>query len=1514
MAVSRRLGAVLRLSSVVVVILALAATVAVATGQVGNMRLLVARAGHTATAQLDGSLVIAGGTGNRGVLKSLEFFDPVSGKSTPGPRLFEARSGHSAIALADGRVLLTGGLSGDNALLASSEIYDAAGGALNLGASMGHARANHTSTLLADGRVLIAGGDAEGMAEIYDPATDRFVDTGRLAVARSGHSAVRLGDGRVLLVGGYDAAGATAEIFDSKTNTFSAVRGGLKTARVQPALKLISDGKVQVYGGDAEITMEVYNPVGYFSSRGHLLRDSSAFRSIMYSPGQAALIAIPSAKGKHYAEDALGPEASEFERSGHTTTEVAARSTMVVVGGFGATGAALDTITELGSCSGTVTTDLTDYSPGQTVVMSGSGWAPGEQITLNLHRDTNEPPDTVLYATADENGDWINSDYVVQEFDLGVTFVLTATGDSGCVAQTTFTDSTSLQSVSVGAQAPNPVTSGNAATYTVAVSFNGAGTTGCSATLSAIGLPAGTATNFTPNPVPGHSTSASTSTLTITAPAGTTPGPYTFTVSANAPNVGGGQGCNGGTVNATATLVVASAVSATTTTVTCPAHVTYTGSALTPCTANVTGAGGFNQSLTVAYSSNTNAGTAIASASFAGDANHAASSDSKTFIIDPAASTTTVTCPAHVTYTGSVLTPCTATVTGDGGLNQSITVTYSNNTNAGTANASASFGGDANHAASSDSKTFVIDPAASTTTVSCPAHVTYTGSALTPCTANVTGAGSLNQSLTVTYSNNTNAGTASASASFGGDANHAASSDSKTFIIDPAASTTTVSCPAHVTYTGAALTPCTATFSTSDGQNGSLSVNYSNNVDAGTATASATYGGDLNHASSSDTKNFTIEPAPSFTAITCPASVTYTGAAQTPCTANATGAGSLNQVLAVTYSNNVDAGTATASASYAGDANHAASSNATTFVIDPAPSVTIVTCPAHVAYTGAAQTPCSATATGAGGLNQVVTVGYSNNVGAGTATASATFAGDANHQGSSDSKTFIIDPASSTTTVTCPAHVTYTGAALTPCSAVATGVGGLNQPLAVTYSNNVGVGSAGASATYAGDANHTGSSGSTTFLIDPVPSFTTVTCPAQVTYTGLAQAPCTAAVTGAGGLNLALAVSYANNVNAGTATASAAYAGDANHFGSSNSASFTITRADASIFVNAYSVTYNGASHAATGSATGVLGESLAGLDLGGTVHTAAGSYTDTWTFIDVTGNYNNATGTVNDVIGKADATIVVTPYDVPFDAMPHTATGTAKGVLGETLAGLNLSGTTHSAAGTYNDTWTFTDVTGNYKNTSGQVTDVIEACMAMTSISSNFNGTSIAAGRYIWFNSNFSVSGSHTTPVAISFTDQTITSGYFSTPVPDSVVILDPAATTATTTFAGGMWTTRVPASGLAGNTLLSGAPYLVPAGGLRGGINPVTWSGVISTGTPGIKLNWAWGAAVYTSFSGDPGQVGVKPVDDNKASAYKNSDHAGTPESFKAFVTGGARGGGGSNYTGSWSGTDGVTPVCTQ
>src|SRR5262249_13038316 len=155
------------------------------------------------------------------------------------------------------------------------------------------------------------------------------------------------------------------------------------------------------------------------------------------------------------------------------------------------------------------------------------------------------------------------------------------------------------------------------------------------------------------------------------------------------------------------------------------------------------------------------------------------SSDQKTFTIDQAPSTTTVTCPASVTYTGSAQTPCSASVTGVAGLSQTLTVNNANNTGAGTATASASYGGDANLTRSSDSKTFTINQAPSTTAVTCPTNVTYTGSARTPCSASVTGAGGLNQSVTVNYSNNTNAGTATASASFAGDANHTGSSDQK---------------------------------------------------------------------------------------------------------------------------------------------------------------------------------------------------------------------------------------------------------------------------------------------------------------------------------------------------------------------------------------------------------------------------------------------------------------------------------------------------------------------------------------------------------------------------------------------------------------------------------------------------------------------------------------------------------------------------------------------------------------
>ena len=80
--------------------------------------------------------------------------------------------------------------------------------------------------------------------------------------------------------------------------------------------------------------------------------------------------------------------------------------------------------------------------------------------------------------------------------------------------------------------------------------------------------------------------------------------------------------------------------------------------------------------------------------------------------------------------------------------------------------------------------------------------------------------------------------------------------------------------------------------------------------------------------------------------------------------------------------------------------------------------------------------------------------------------------------------------------------------------------------------------------------------------------------------------------------------------------------------------------------------------------------------------------------------------------ITAAVADIAVTGYTVPYDGLPHTATGTATGALGEDLAGLlDLSATTHTAAGTYPvDAWTFHDPAGNYADASGTVADAITA------------------------------------------------------------------------------------------------------------------------------------------------------------------------------------------------------------
>ena len=119
---------------------------------------------------------------------------------------------------------------------------------------------------------------------------------------------------------------------------------------------------------------------------------------------------------------------------------------------------------------------------------------------------------------------------------------------------------------------------------------------------------------------------------------------------------------------------------------------------------------------------------------------------------------------------------------------------------------------------------------------------------------------------------------------------------------------------------------------TTDGS-GRVTVSIPLSAGAGTYPLTASFLGDTGTTPASESRPFTITAAGSTVTITCPATVIYTGAAQTPCTARATAPDGLNELLLVTYTGNTGPGTATASAQFYGDAAHAPATSTKTFGI-----------------------------------------------------------------------------------------------------------------------------------------------------------------------------------------------------------------------------------------------------------------------------------------------------------------------------------------------------------------------------------------------------------------------------------------------------------------------------------------------------------------------------------------------------------------------------------------------------
>jgi len=249
-----------------------------------------ARAAHTATALLDGDVLIVGGfTDAEAQLAGTELFDEQYERFTQIAQPRMRRQSHTATRLRDGKVLIAGGLGERNQYHDTAELYDPATGTFSMTGRMTTARSNHVAVMLADGRVLLVGGTGTGWtflasAEIYDPRTGSFTATGDMGEPREGHAAVRLRDGRVLVTGGHRGRGSatvvsrTAELYDGTTGRFLRT-GAMTIRRHKHDAVTLGDGRVLVLGGADERdnegvypSVEVFDPaIGAFRP-GHPMR------------------------------------------------------------------------------------------------------------------------------------------------------------------------------------------------------------------------------------------------------------------------------------------------------------------------------------------------------------------------------------------------------------------------------------------------------------------------------------------------------------------------------------------------------------------------------------------------------------------------------------------------------------------------------------------------------------------------------------------------------------------------------------------------------------------------------------------------------------------------------------------------------------------------------------------------------------------------------------------------------------------------------------------------------------------------------------------------------------------------------------------------------------------------------------------------------------------------------------------------------------------------------------------
>lgn len=417
-----------------------------------------ARSGAAAIALKDGRVLFSGGSNGGLALSSAETLG--EGNASPAGDMNQPRSRHAAAMLPDGRVLVVGGELMGSLATASAEIYDPATTTWTAISGLSAPRAGLTLTSLRDGNILVAGGDSAGapsaLLEIYDVAGGGFYVAGVLATPRTGHAAALLDDGRVLIAGGSDGSSvlASSETFDPTTGVVGTGPTLTQPRTAFTATPLV-DGRVLVVGGsdgvnalnsaellDSASTAFTGSGASLLAPRsGHLALRLPNNNNVLIVSGDSPVTPLTAA-------ELYTPVTGGFDATGAMAVARAFASGQalasnndgqLLVGG-GADGSGALASSEI-YVFHTIRTDKDDYAPGETVTIVGRRWQPGETVTLVLNETPTMHEVITLTAVADENGNFVNTDFAPDVNDIGVKFVVDAIGQgSGLTAQTSFTD------------------------------------------------------------------------------------------------------------------------------------------------------------------------------------------------------------------------------------------------------------------------------------------------------------------------------------------------------------------------------------------------------------------------------------------------------------------------------------------------------------------------------------------------------------------------------------------------------------------------------------------------------------------------------------------------------------------------------------------------------------------------------------------------------------------------------------------------------------------------------------------------------------------------------------------------------------------------------------------------------------------------------------------------------------------------------------------------------------------